>query len=89
MTAEVRLRPEAERDLADAAAWYEEQRQGLGRQFLEETQVLLSSISENPLAYSLYIGQCDEHCCVDSRLGRNPVVLFLIIVVLSHVRESS
>jgi len=53
MTAEVRLRPEAERDLADAAAWYEEQRQGLGRQFLEETQVLLSSISENPLAYSL------------------------------------
>jgi plasmid stabilization system protein ParE len=53
MTAEVRLRPEAERDLADAAAWYEEQRRGLGQQFVEETQVVLSTIAESPLAYSL------------------------------------
>lgn len=30
MTLEVRLRPEAGQDLADAAAWYEDQRQGLG-----------------------------------------------------------
>jgi plasmid stabilization system protein ParE len=51
MTVEVRLRPEAEQDLADAAAWYEEQRPGLGRQFLDETQVLLSAIAERPLAY--------------------------------------
>lgn len=53
MTAEIRLRPEAERDLADAAAWYEEQRPGLGRQFLDETQVVLSSIAESPLAYGV------------------------------------
>ena len=36
MTLEVRLRPEAEQDLADAATWYEEQRQGLGHEFLDE-----------------------------------------------------
>ena len=31
MTMEVRLRPEAEHDLAESAAWYEQQRTGLGR----------------------------------------------------------
>ena len=36
MNYEVRLRPEAEEDLADASAWYEEQRQGLGHEFLDE-----------------------------------------------------
>ena len=53
MTVEVRLRPEAEQDLADAAAWYEDQRPGLGQQFLDEAQVTLSAIAERPLSYQL------------------------------------
>ena len=44
MTLEVRLRPEVEEDLADAATWYEEQRQGLGNGFLDEVLKMLSSI---------------------------------------------
>lgn len=51
MTLEVRLRPEAEQDLADAAAWYEEQRQGLGHEFLDEVQTTLATIAETPLMY--------------------------------------
>lgn len=51
MTLEVRLGPEAERDLADAATWYEEQRQGLGHEFLDEVLTMLSSIAETPLMY--------------------------------------
>ena len=51
MTLEVRLRPEAEQDLADAAAWYEEQRQGLGHELLDEVLTMLSSIAETPLMY--------------------------------------
>ena len=51
MTLEVRLRPEAEQDLTDAAAWYEEQRQGLGHEFLDEVLTMLSSIAETPLMY--------------------------------------
>ena len=51
MTLEVRLRPEAEEDLADAAAWYEEQRQGLGHEFLDEVLTMLTSIAETPLMY--------------------------------------
>jgi plasmid stabilization system protein ParE len=51
VTYEVRLRPEAEEDLADASAWYEEQRQGLGHEFLDEVLTMLSSIAEAPLVY--------------------------------------
>lgn len=51
MTLEVRLRPEAEQDLADAAAWYEEQRKGLGHEFLNEVLTMLSSIAETPVMY--------------------------------------
>jgi hypothetical protein len=35
MTIEVRLRPEAEQDLAESATWYEQQRTGLGQEFLD------------------------------------------------------
>ena len=51
MTLEIRLRPEAEQDLADAAAWYEEQRHGLGHEFLDEVLTMLSSIAKTPLMY--------------------------------------
>ena len=43
MTLEVRLRPEAELDLAEAAFWYEGQQKGLGRQFLSEALALFSN----------------------------------------------
>jgi plasmid stabilization system protein ParE len=53
MTFEVRLRPEAEHDLSDAAAWYEEQLSGLGHQFLDAVLTALFSIAEAPRKYPL------------------------------------
>ena len=53
MTVEVRLRPEAEQDLVDSANWYQNQRSGLGLEFLEEAQAVLSSIAERPLFYPI------------------------------------
>lgn len=35
MTARLRFRPEAAADIADAHAWYEQQRPGLGDEFRE------------------------------------------------------
>jgi hypothetical protein len=40
VTVDVRLRPEADQDLADAAGWYEEHRPDLGQEFLDESGVL-------------------------------------------------
>lgn len=53
MSREVRLRPEAEQDLVEAASWYEANQPGLGQQFLDEVQETLASIGERPLAYTL------------------------------------
>ncbi len=51
MILEVQLRPKAEHDLSEAAAWYEEQVPGLGHQFLDEVLVTCSVIAEAPLRY--------------------------------------
>jgi plasmid stabilization system protein ParE len=51
MTFEVRLRPEAEQDLSDAAVWYEERLSGLGHQFLDEVLTAFASLAKAPLRY--------------------------------------
>jgi plasmid stabilization system protein ParE len=47
----VYLRPEAETDIEEAAIWYEEQRQGLGQEFLDDVLSLCETVSENPAIY--------------------------------------
>lgn len=46
------VRPEAETDLAQAYAWYEKQRIGLGREFMEEASRCLHSIEQRPLSFA-------------------------------------
>jgi plasmid stabilization system protein ParE len=47
------LRPAAEADLADAYAWYERQRAGLGADFLSAATDAASFISDQPEAYQV------------------------------------
>ena len=56
MTLEVRLRPDAEDDLFEAASWYETQRQGLGQQFLDSVTATFSKLSTFPLAFPIVHG---------------------------------
>jgi plasmid stabilization system protein ParE len=49
----VHFRPDAETDVADAAAWYETQKAGLGAEFLDEIQSTCSGIAEHPEIYPL------------------------------------
>ncbi|NKB35873.1 MAG: type II toxin-antitoxin system RelE/ParE family toxin [Gammaproteobacteria bacterium] len=53
MTKEIRLREEAEADLEEASVWYQQQRRGLGYEFLDEVVTLLHSIQQNPVAYPI------------------------------------
>ena len=41
------IRPEAERDLAEGLAWYEEQRPALGREFIVEIEAVLETIERH------------------------------------------
>ena len=51
MTFVLRLRPEAEQDLLDAATWYEQRRESLGHQFLDEAVASLGAIGKAPSMY--------------------------------------
>ena len=51
------LKPEAEQDLAGAVVWYERQRQGLGGQFLAETDLAMARIESNPRLYRKVHGE--------------------------------
>lgn len=53
MTPRLSLSAEAEADLAKAAAWYEEQRAGLGLEFTRAVRALLATIERDPLRYPL------------------------------------
>ena len=53
MTLQLRIRPEAERDLREAATWYEQQRMGLGSEFLDAVQSTFGNISGQPALYPL------------------------------------
>jgi len=44
----VKFQPDAETDVADAAAWYENQRKGLGAEFLDKILSTCDVLGENP-----------------------------------------
>ena len=48
MNSLVKFQPDAESDVADAAAWYENQRKGLGAEFLDEILSTCDVLGENP-----------------------------------------
>ena len=47
------LRPEAESDIAEAALWYEQQRAGLGSEFIDEVSSAVERVLANPGASDL------------------------------------
>ena len=49
----VHLRPAAAADLEDAALWYDNQRSGLGAEFLAEVASSLVRISDNPRQFGI------------------------------------
>lgn len=56
MRYQVRIRPEAERDVRAAFAWYENQRPCLGRDFVAELDAVYERLSNNPYQYADILG---------------------------------
>ena len=54
MTWQVIVRPAAEVDLINAAAWYELQREGLSGDFLKEVDKTIKSLETFPESYPIY-----------------------------------
>jgi plasmid stabilization system protein ParE len=49
----IRLRPEVEAEIADAADWYEARSTGLGTEFLRAVDAAIASIQRYPLGYQV------------------------------------
>jgi plasmid stabilization system protein ParE len=45
------VRPDAEADIAAAYDWYEEQHEGLGREFLEEISTAIDAVQADPMRF--------------------------------------
>jgi plasmid stabilization system protein ParE len=52
MAVEIRFAPEFEQDLTESYGWYEEQRPGLGEEFLARVDDCLDGILDQPEMYS-------------------------------------
>ena len=50
----VRVEPEAKQELAAAAAWYEERREGLGLELVAEVDAVFAAIARSPRRFPLY-----------------------------------
>jgi len=50
----VRVEPEAKQELAAAAAWYEERREGLGLELVGEVDAVFAAIARSPGRFPLY-----------------------------------
>jgi toxin ParE1/3/4 len=50
----IRVETEAKRELAAAIAWYEQRREGLGREFLAELDALLAAVARDPARFPPY-----------------------------------
>ena len=53
MTYRLVVRQQAKADIREAARWYERQRVGLGRAFVQEIDALLDRVRLNPMQYQV------------------------------------
>jgi hypothetical protein len=54
MTYKLEIRPLAVIEILEAYDWYELQREGLGMEFLQELEIIYTTLQRNPDIYSYY-----------------------------------
>ena len=62
------LKPEADRDLAEASGWYEGKQIGLGVDFLVEVDRTFARIERRPAGYRKIRGDCAVSSCSVTRI---------------------
>ena len=51
MTRNLKIRPQTELDVTDAALWYEDQRSGLGSELLAEVDAVMQRVVQSPFQF--------------------------------------
>ena len=85
MTYEIRLREEAENDLAEASSWYQQQQIGLGHEFLDEVLSILHTIQERPLSYPIIYRELHRAIvqrfpfCIFFKIHDGQIIVFAVL----------
>jgi plasmid stabilization system protein ParE len=92
MSFRVVLRPEADLDIADAAAWYENERTGLGGEFAEAVFQAIDALAINPLLTSRRHRRRNIRCTIPARFPFRIIYevandTVLIICVIHSARD--
>lgn len=88
MTRHVGFRPQAEAEALEVRRWYEDRRQGLGREFGQAVDDIVARIGENPLAFPRAHGETRR-----ATLRRFPYAIYFrildddIVVLAVHGRQ--
>jgi hypothetical protein len=69
MAAELTLAPEAEQDVAEAYAWYESRRPGLGEEFLSCVDACIEAIRRTPDLYPVVHDNYRRSWCAVFRMS--------------------
>ena len=87
--------PEAELEAAEAVLWYDEQRRGLGDEFLIELTQALDRIRREPRALprlKTYVGRHEIRCCLLKRFPYLVIFVYrpteVLVVAVSHARRN-
>lgn len=70
----IRIQPSAQSHIREAFEWYEQQREGLGLQLLDEIEALLSRIAEHPGMHPIHRDEIHK-----ALARRFPYLLFYIV----------
>ena len=89
------IRPEAEEDIYDAAAWYNDRAVDLGGELLDEIRAALDRVLENPLANPLLRKQPEVRRILTRRfpyrifyaVRSDAVIVFAVVHAGRHERE--
>lgn len=85
----VRISRDAKTDIRLASQWYEEQREGLGAEFIDSVDEGIKRIGDNPLAYRVVAGDNRR-----ANLERFPYALFykvhddVVVVACLHAARN-
>ena len=89
-----RIIPQAQREITEAARWYDRERAGLGEEFLLELEEAVEQIRQNPTGCPLWEHYHGAAEIRRSRLHRFPYVVIFVrsgdlvrVIAVSHARR--
>ena len=94
MSFDVVVRPEAEGDIAEAAAWYDEQQPGVGDEFSDAIEAAIDTLAVTPLIHAIRIRRKSMRWFVAPRfpykiiyrIEGDSVVVFAVVHTSRHDR---